>query len=128
MLTFPALLVEAGSNAQDVRVGIREIGIDDLPPGEVLIDVWYSGINYKDALATTPYGKVVRRYPMVPGIDLSGVVAESSSSAFREGDQVLVTGYDLGTNHYGGFSRYARVPAQWVVRHWEGWISLGVLL
>ncbi len=87
----------------------------DLPPGEVLIRVAYSSVNYKDALACIPDGRIVRSYPFVPGIDLSGTVIESSDSRFHEGDKVIATSYDLGVSHYGGFSEYARVKSEWVV-------------
>jgi acrylyl-CoA reductase (NADPH) len=95
--------------------GIKELTLADLPPGEVLIKVAYSGVNYKDGLASIPEGRVVRSYPFVPGIDLAGVVAESSDSRFKPGDEVLATSYELGVSHYGGYSEYARVKTDWVV-------------
>ncbi|MBF7020358.1 acryloyl-CoA reductase [Staphylococcus sp. 18_1_E_LY] len=112
--TFKAFVVDE----QDGKVSsqFKDITIDDLPEGEVLIKVKYSGINYKDALATVDNNKIVRDYPMVPGIDLAGVVASSDSHAFEEGDEVIVTGFDLGISHYGGFSEYARVKEDWIVR------------
>lgn len=94
---------------------VQELTQTDLPPGEVLIHVAYSSVNYKDALACTADGKIVRSYPFVPGVDLSGVVVESSDSRFQAGDEVLATSYDLGVSHYGGFGEYARVRADWVV-------------
>lgn len=94
---------------------VREYDWDDLPEGDVTIRVAYSGVNYKDGLASIPEGKIVSRYPHVPGIDLAGTVVASSSPAYREGDEVLVTGYGLGVSHPGGFSQYARVPADWIV-------------
>lgn len=112
---FPALYVKEDAHTGNPTVEIREITIDDLPPDDVLIEVHYSDVNYKDALATQPSSRVVQHYPIIPGIDLSGVIIESRNPRFREGDQVLVTGYDLGTAHFGGLSRYARVPADWVV-------------
>src|SRR5260370_41278542 len=93
----------------------KDITLDDLSPGEVVIKVAYSSINYKDALASIPDGKVIRSYPLVPGIDLSGMVYESADPRFKTGDEVLVTGYDLGVSHCGGFSEYARVKADWIV-------------
>lgn len=72
-------------------------------------------MNYKDGLASIPEGKIVRNYPFVPGIDLAGVVAESSDTRFKAGDEVIVTSYELGVSHYGGFSEYARVKADWIV-------------
>jgi len=111
--TFKAFVVEE----QDDKVThqYKDMTIDDLPEGEVLIKVKYSGINYKDALATVKDSKIVKSYPMVPGIDLAGVVEHSDTHAFDEGDEVIVTGYDLGTSHFGGFSEYARVKEEWVV-------------
>lgn len=113
MDSFEALMVDRTKESFEVEV--KELKLDDLPVGEVTIRVLYSGINYKDALACSPTGRVVRTYPMVPGIDLAGTVVASSDARFREGDEVLVTSYELGTGHYGGFSAFARVPADWVV-------------
>ncbi|WP_211093668.1 acrylyl-CoA reductase family protein [Cohnella fermenti] len=94
---------------------VREYPSDRLPDGEVTIRVACSGVNYKDGLASVPNGKIVRSYPHIPGIDLAGTVIASASPRFREGDDVLVTGYGLGVTHPGGFSQLARVPADWVV-------------
>jgi acrylyl-CoA reductase (NADPH) len=95
--------------------GFKELTQADLPPGEVLIKVAYSSVNYKDGLASIPEGKIVRSYPFVPGIDLAGVVVESSDNRFKTGDEVIATSYELGVSHYGGFSEYARVKADWIV-------------
>ena len=92
-----------------------ELKLDDLDPGEVVIRTHYSGVNYKDALAATGAGKVVRRFPCVGGVDAAGVVESSTDARFKVGDQVLVTGYDMGVAHDGGFAEYVRVPADWVV-------------
>jgi putative YhdH/YhfP family quinone oxidoreductase len=92
-----------------------ELSLDDLDPGTVVIRTHYSGVNYKDALAATGAGKVVRRFPCVGGVDVSGVVESSQDARFKAGDQVLVTGYDMGVAHDGGFAEYVRVPADWVV-------------
>lgn len=113
MESFGALIVERSE--EQFTANVKDLRLEDLPPGEVTIRVLYSGINYKDALALSPTGRVVRAYPMVPGVDLAGTVVSSSDRRFREGDEVLVTSYELGTGHYGGFSAYARVPADWVV-------------
>jgi len=110
---FRAFVVNKTENEFTARV--QELTLADLPPGEVLIRVAYSGVNYKDALACIPDGKIVRSYPFVPGVDLSGVVVESHDARFHEGDEVIVTSYDLGVSHYGGFSEYARVKADWIV-------------
>lgn len=88
---------------------------DELDPGDVLIRTAYSGVNYKDALAATGAGKVIRRFPCVGGVDASGVVESSADPRFKAGDPVLVTGYDMGVAHDGGFAEYVRVPADWVV-------------
>jgi acrylyl-CoA reductase (NADPH) len=95
--------------------GFQDLTREELPVGEVLIRVAYSSVNYKDGLASIADGKVVRSYPLVPGIDLAGIVAESSDARFKEGDAVIATSYNLGVSHSGGYSEYARVRADWVV-------------
>lgn len=95
--------------------GFERLTEDALPAGDVLIDVAYSSVNYKDGLATLPQGRVVRSYPMVPGIDIFGTVRSSEDPRFRHGDAVIATSYDIGTGHFGGFSERACVPAGWVV-------------
>ncbi len=92
-----------------------ELSQDNFDTGEVVIRTHYSGVNYKDALAATGAGKVIRRFPCVGGIDVSGVVESSRDARYRVGDQVLVTGYDMGVAHDGGFAEYVRVPADWIV-------------
>jgi acrylyl-CoA reductase (NADPH) len=92
-----------------------ELSQDDFDSGEVVIRTHYSGVNYKDALAATGAGKVIRRFPCVGGIDVAGVVHSSRDARYKEGDQVLVTGYDMGVAHDGGFAEYVRVPADWIV-------------
>ena len=92
-----------------------DLSLDDLDPGEVVIRTHYSGVNYKDALAATGAGKVVRRFPCVGGIDAAGVIESSHDARFKAGDEVLVTGYDMGVAHDGGFAERVRVPADWVV-------------
>ncbi|MDF2679915.1 MAG: quinone oxidoreductase, YhdH/YhfP family [Brevibacillus sp.] len=113
MESFRALVVSQTEDSFEVRV--EQLTVSDLPPGDVLIRVLYSSINYKDGLACSEHGKIVNSYPFVPGIDLAGVVVFSSDSRFKENEQVLVTGFDLGVSHYGGFGELARVPADWVV-------------
>ena len=93
-----------------------ELSLDDLDPGEVVIKAHYSSVNYKDALAATGAGKVIRRFPCVGGIDVSGIVESSRDTRFKPGDEVLVTGYDMGVAHDGGYAEYVRVPADWVVQ------------
>ncbi|HZW24942.1 MAG TPA: oxidoreductase [Gallionella sp.] len=92
-----------------------ELTLADLDPGEVVIRAHYSSVNYKDALAATGAGKVVRRFPLVGGVDVSGVVESSSDARFKPGDEVLVTGYGMGVDHDGGYAEYVRVPADWAV-------------
>ncbi len=92
-----------------------EMTIDELDPGEVVIQIAYSSVNYKDALAGSGAGKIVRRYPCVGGIDSSGTVMSSSDARFKPGDQVICTSYDFAMTHDGGYAKYARVPADWVV-------------
>ncbi|MGD2084446.1 MAG: acryloyl-CoA reductase [Chromatiales bacterium] len=99
------------------RAGLDEVGIDDLAAseGEVLIRVRWSSVNYKDALAGTGRGKILRRFPLVGGIDAAGEVAESADPRFRAGDPVVVTGFGLGVYHDGGYAPWLRVPGDWVV-------------
>ncbi len=111
--SFRAFVVN--KTAEQFTAQVQALTRDDLPSGEVLIHVAYSSVNYKDALASIPDGKIVRSYPFVPGIDLAGVVVESSDERFHAGDEVIATSYDLGVSHYGGFSEYARIRANWVV-------------
>jgi putative YhdH/YhfP family quinone oxidoreductase len=92
------------------------VGEDFLGPGTVTIKVHYSSANFKDGLAITPRGGVVRNYPIIPGIDLTGEVVASEDAAFTVGDLVIAHGYEIGVAHNGGFAEYARVPAEWVVK------------
>lgn len=94
---------------------VKQCAIDDLPDNDVLIRVFYSSLNYKDALSATGQNGVTKKYPFTPGIDAAGVVEESCDKRFRAGDKVIVTSYDLGMNTPGGFGEYIRVPADWVV-------------
>ena len=89
--------------------------LDELSVGEVVIRVSYSCVNYKDALAATGKGKIIRRFPLIAGVDAAGYVVSSVTPALHEGDAVLVTGYELGTGHDGGYAEYIRVPASWVI-------------
>jgi NADPH2:quinone reductase len=97
-----------------------DLTLDQLDPGEVVIRAAYSSVNYKDALAATGAGKVIRRFPCVGGIDVSGTVESSQDARFKVGDQVLVTGYDMGVAHDGGYAERVRVPADWVVHLPQG--------
>mgnify|MGYP001195778815 CR=1 FL=1 len=114
-MPFKALWVTETKNGTFERK-IVDRYIDDLPPGEVLIRVQYSSLNYKDALSATGNKGITRQYPHTPGIDAAGVVEISRNEQFAVGDQVLVTGYDLGMNTCGGFGQYIRIPATWIVK------------
>jgi acrylyl-CoA reductase (NADPH) len=103
------------SDARGYRSGIEEVSLDDLAPGEVVIRAEYSSVNYKDALAGTGKGKILRRFPLVGGIDVAGRVVASTDPRFREGDAVLATGSGLSETRDGGYSRYARLEAQWTI-------------
>ena len=113
MSSFPAFTV--GKVDDRWTRAVSALSVDDLPAGEVLIRVEHSCINYKDGLASTEAGRVARIDPLVPGVDLAGVVLESSSPDVAAGDRVIVHGYDLGVAHHGGYAGQARVPASWVV-------------
>ena len=115
---FRAFLVE--EDRPTFKAGIVELTEDHLPPGEVLIKVAYSGINFKDAMACNPGGRIIRKFPCVPGIDLSGTVVESSDARFKPGDPVVAQSFDIGVSRHGGFGEYARVPAKWVMTLPEG--------
>ena len=110
---FRALVAER--DGDEVRRGLRELGADDLPEGDVTVRVDWSSVNYKDALAVIPKGRVAQISPLVPGVDLAGEVISSDSGDVRAGEQVIVHGHDLGVAHHGGFAEVARVPAAWVV-------------
>ncbi len=116
---FRCYLVNRDEQKQ-VSNAIAQQGVDDLFPGEVLIRVAYSSLNYKDALAATGHPGVVRNFPHVPGIDAAGTVEHSGVPEFKPGDKVLVTGFDLGAASWGGYSEFVRVPAGWIVPLPEG--------
>jgi acrylyl-CoA reductase (NADPH) len=114
---FQALVV---NKEETFTVGVKPLTLEDLPAGEVVVKVAYSSVNYKDGLASIPDGNIVRSYPFVPGIDLSGHVVSSTDGRFHEGQAVLATGYGIGVSHFGGYSEYVRLPAEWVVPLPEG--------
>ena len=115
------LALQARENASGrFETQVVERNIEELPAGEVLIRVSYSSLNYKDALSASGNRGVTRNFPHTPGIDAAGVVTESSVSEFCAGDEVIVTGYDLGMNTAGGFGQYIRVPAAWVIKRPAG--------
>ncbi len=111
--TFRAFRIH--SDAAGYRSGIETVSLDDLNPGEVVVRAAYSSVNYKDALAGTGKGKILRSFPLVGGIDVAGHVVASTDPAFREGDAVLVTGSGLSETRDGGYSEYARLDARWVI-------------
>jgi putative YhdH/YhfP family quinone oxidoreductase len=113
-VTFKAYLIE--QNAGAVSAGFAAMEEDRLDAGDVTIAVAWSGINYKDALAATGAGRIIRRFPCIGGIDLAGTVVKSDDPQFAPGDAVLATSYDIGVAHHGGFAERARVPAQWVLK------------
>jgi acrylyl-CoA reductase (NADPH) len=113
MDSFKALLIEERDG--QVVSAITQMDESRLDSGEVTIRVAYSSVNYKDALAATGAGKIIRRFPCVGGIDLSGTVIKSADPRFKEGDAVIATSFDIGVAHHGGYAEIARVPADWVV-------------
>ncbi|MGH8528284.1 MAG: YhdH/YhfP family quinone oxidoreductase [Nevskiales bacterium] len=113
MSTFNALRVHQIEKKSEAR--LEQIALDALTPGEVVIKAAYSSVNYKDALAVTGKGRIMRKFPCVAGIDVSGTVASSSDSRFKSGDEVLVTGCNIGEEFDGGYSEYVRVSAASVV-------------
>ena len=118
MQSFKAMVVTENEDHTFSRA-IATRSTADLPAGDVLIRVQYSSLNYKDALSATGNKGVTRNFPHTPGIDAAGVVAESSGDRFAPGDEVILTGYDLGMNTDGGFGEYVRVPEDWIVRRPE---------
>lgn len=113
-MAFKAYLIEQKDGK--VASGFADLEESQLDAGEVTIKVAFSSVNYKDALAATGAGRIIRRFPCVGGIDLSGTVVASADPRFAPGDRVLATSYDIGVAHHGGFAEMARVPADWVVK------------
>ncbi|MCB1554917.1 MAG: YhdH/YhfP family quinone oxidoreductase [Xanthomonadales bacterium] len=112
--TFRAFRIHS-SGRDDYRAGIESIKLDDLSPGEVVIKTAFSSVNYKDALAGTGKGRILRRYPLNGGIDVAGHVVASTDPAFKEGDAVLCTGCGLSETRDGGYSEYARLESKWTI-------------
>ncbi len=111
--TFNALVLR--QEGEKVRHAIEQLTVSDLPEGDVLVAVEYSSLNYKDAMAISGIGKIVREYPMVPGIDLAGTVLESKSPFYKAGDRVVLTGWSVGERYWGGYTQLARVQSNWLV-------------
>ena len=110
---FEALVLSQTDDKTEKRV--MELGVDDLPEGDVLVRVEYSDVNYKDGMIVNGIGGLVRQYPHVPGIDFAGVVEESFHSRFKSGDKVVLTGWRVGEVHWGGYAQKARVNGDWLV-------------
>ncbi|MEK0084780.1 MDR family oxidoreductase [Benzoatithermus flavus] len=116
--TFKAVLLEQADGRTTAR--LADLPVENLPPGDVLVDVAFSTLNYKDALAITGAGKIVRQFPFVPGIDFAGTVSRSEHPRFEPGDEVILTGWGVGERHWGGLARKARVKADWLLPRPEG--------
>jgi acrylyl-CoA reductase (NADPH) len=112
---FKALVVERDEDTKKTTASVQEIGLDDLPHGEVTVAVDYSTVNYKDGLCIGPGGGLVRKYPHVPGIDFAGTVEASEDDRYTPGDKVVLTGWRVGEAHWGGYAQKARVKADWLV-------------
>ena len=121
-MSFQALLIR--KDDQGYRAAIEAVDESDLPPGEVLVEIAHSNLNYKDGLAITGKGPVVRSFPMVAGIDFAGTVLESSSDLWRPGDKVILNGWGVGEGHWGGLAQRARVKADWLIPQPEALTSL----
>ena len=117
--TFKAMVVSETAEKTFIRE-IKQRALNDLPAGELIIEVKYSSLNYKDALSATGNKGVTRKYPHTPGIDAAGMVVDSTTKLFAVGDQVTVTGFDLGMNTSGGFGQYISVPALWATKLPQG--------
>ena len=117
-MTFKALLIEEKDGQVSHRMA--DLDTDSFHAGTVTVRVAYSSVNYKDALAATGAGKIIRRFPCIGGIDLCGVVTESADPKFKPGDRVIATSFDIGVAHHGGYAEFARVPGDWVLRLPQG--------
>lgn len=116
-MTIPATFntFRIHNDASGYRSGLEQVSLDDLSPGEVVVKAAYSSVNFKDALAGTGEGKILRRFPLVGGIDIAGHVVASTDAKFKEGDAVLVTGCGLSETRDGGYGEYARLESKWVI-------------
>ncbi len=118
MSDFEALIVE--KDASGVRTIVRRVTHDELPDEEVLVEIEYSGLNYKDGLAVQGSPSIVRTFPLVPGIEFAGTVVESRSPVWKPGDRVVLGGWGVGERFWGGYAKYARAKAEWLEPHPEG--------
>ncbi len=114
-MSFKAYLISS-ADGKTVSAAFTQMSEEQLDPGEVTIRVAHSSVNFKDALAATGAGRIIRRYPCIGGIDMSGTVTDSRDPRFAAGDQVICTSYDVGVAHHGGYAELARVPADWVLK------------
>ncbi len=112
---MPFLAYVATRRDDAIETAVTQLDEDDLPPGEVLVEVRWSGLNFKDAMVVQPGNRVARRSPLVPGVDLAGLVLASEDPSLAPGALVLAHGYDIGVSRHGGFAEVARVPSEWVV-------------
>lgn len=119
--SFRAILIEQHDGVQSA--GLRDLVLSDLPAGDVLVRVEASGLNYKDGMLLSGTIPMIQRFPMVPGIDFAGTVVESHNARWTPGDPVIATGQGLGEKHWGGFSEYARLPGDWLVRRPDDFTS-----
>ena len=117
---FNALVVNKDEESGKTNAAVTQIGLDDLPEGDVTVAVEYSTVNYKDGLCIGPGGGLVRKYPHVPGIDFAGTVEASADERYKPGDKVVLTGWRVGEAHWGGYAQKARVKADWLVPLPEG--------
>lgn len=122
---FKALVLTQGQG-KTVH-NIRQLSVDDLPDGDILVAVKYSSLNYKDCLAVSGQGKIVQQYPMIPGVDLTGEVLSSDSPDFQPGDEVLLTGWGVGERRWGGYTQRARLKAEWLIPLPEGMDGLSAM-
>ncbi|MEO6125181.1 MAG: MDR family oxidoreductase [Ilumatobacteraceae bacterium] len=123
--SFQALVVRENSDPKGPpSAAIETLSDDDLPAGDVIVDIDYSSLNYKDGMALTGAGRIIRNFPMVPGIDFSGTVASSSSPDFESGDPVILTGWGVGERFWGGYTERQRVRAEWLVKRPDALSSL----
>jgi len=113
-MKYKALVIK--EDKQTYHNSIEELNISDLPENDTLIKVKYSSLNFKDALSASGNKGVTRNYPHTPGIDAAGIIEESSGNKFKPGDEVIVTGYDMGMNTFGGFGEYIKVPQEWIIK------------
>jgi acrylyl-CoA reductase (NADPH) len=114
--TFNAFVITRNDETKEQSHGWTQVSMDDLPEGDVTIRVRYTTMNYKDALAITAKSPVVRRFPMVPGIDIAGEVTASDSPEYKVGDEVIMNGWGVGEVHWGGYAQYARMKSDWLLK------------